>query len=104
VNHGTERCISFGGLRADHAVGTEVLRVSWVSVTKADGTVLAPRPLTGQGHGAAQSQLSRATMCKTGAARRCVSASGGLASRRALMHENAAADPRGSSVGVQLNG
>jgi DNA invertase Pin-like site-specific DNA recombinase len=27
VNHGTERCISFGGVRADHAVGTEVLRV-----------------------------------------------------------------------------
>jgi DNA invertase Pin-like site-specific DNA recombinase len=27
VNHGTQRCISFGGLRADHAVGTEVLRV-----------------------------------------------------------------------------
>src|SRR5260221_724501 len=27
VNHGTERCISFGGLRADHAVGGEVLRV-----------------------------------------------------------------------------
>jgi DNA invertase Pin-like site-specific DNA recombinase len=27
VNHGTERCISFGGLRADHAIGTEVLRV-----------------------------------------------------------------------------
>ena len=27
VNHGTERCISFGGLRADHAVGVEVLRV-----------------------------------------------------------------------------
>ena len=27
VNHGTERCISFGGLRADQAVGTEVLRV-----------------------------------------------------------------------------
>jgi hypothetical protein len=27
VNHGTERCISFGGLRADDAVGTEVLRV-----------------------------------------------------------------------------
>lgn len=27
VNHGTGRCISFGGLRADHAVGTEVLRV-----------------------------------------------------------------------------
>src|SRR6202048_3134504 len=27
VNHGTERCISFGGLRADHAVGSEVLRV-----------------------------------------------------------------------------
>src|SRR5260221_10594927 len=27
VNHGTERCISFGGLRADHAVGTEVLRL-----------------------------------------------------------------------------
>jgi DNA invertase Pin-like site-specific DNA recombinase len=27
VNHGTARCISFGGLRADYAVGTEVLRV-----------------------------------------------------------------------------
>jgi hypothetical protein len=27
VNHGTQRCISFGGLRADHAVGMEVLRV-----------------------------------------------------------------------------
>ena len=27
VNHGTTRCISFGGLRADAAVGTEVLRV-----------------------------------------------------------------------------
>jgi DNA invertase Pin-like site-specific DNA recombinase len=27
VNHGTARCISFGGLRADHAVGTEVLQV-----------------------------------------------------------------------------
>jgi DNA invertase Pin-like site-specific DNA recombinase len=27
VNHGTDRCISFGGLRADEAVGTEVVRV-----------------------------------------------------------------------------
>jgi DNA invertase Pin-like site-specific DNA recombinase len=27
VNHGTERCISFGNLRADHAVGTEVVRI-----------------------------------------------------------------------------
>ena len=27
VNHGTERCISFGGLRVDHAVGGEVLRI-----------------------------------------------------------------------------
>ena len=27
VNHGTERCISFGGLRADQAVGAEVLRI-----------------------------------------------------------------------------
>jgi DNA invertase Pin-like site-specific DNA recombinase len=27
ANHGTERCISFGSLRADHAVGMEVLRV-----------------------------------------------------------------------------
>jgi DNA invertase Pin-like site-specific DNA recombinase len=27
VNHGTERCISFGGLRADLAVGAEVLRI-----------------------------------------------------------------------------
>jgi len=24
VNHGTERCISFGGMRVDDAVGTEV--------------------------------------------------------------------------------
>ncbi len=27
VNHGTERCISFGGLRADQAVSAEVLRI-----------------------------------------------------------------------------
>jgi DNA invertase Pin-like site-specific DNA recombinase len=27
VNHGAQRCISFGGLRADHTVGAEVLRV-----------------------------------------------------------------------------
>jgi hypothetical protein len=27
VNHGTDRCISFGGLRADEAVGSEVVRV-----------------------------------------------------------------------------
>jgi DNA invertase Pin-like site-specific DNA recombinase len=27
VNHGTERCISFGGLRVDDAVGTEVVRI-----------------------------------------------------------------------------
>src|SRR5262245_62220416 len=27
VNRGTDRCISFGGLRADEAVGTEVVRV-----------------------------------------------------------------------------
>src|SRR5712675_3252925 len=27
VNHGTERCISFGGLRADQVVATEVLRI-----------------------------------------------------------------------------
>jgi len=27
VNHGAQRCISFGGLRADQAVGAEVLRV-----------------------------------------------------------------------------
>src|SRR4030095_7805321 len=27
VNHGTDRCISFGGLSADHAVGMEVLRI-----------------------------------------------------------------------------
>lgn len=27
VNHGTERCISFGSLRADHAVGAEVVRI-----------------------------------------------------------------------------
>jgi DNA invertase Pin-like site-specific DNA recombinase len=27
VNHGTKRCISFGGLRADHTVGSAVLRI-----------------------------------------------------------------------------
>jgi DNA invertase Pin-like site-specific DNA recombinase len=27
VNHGTEKCISFGSLRVDHVVGTEVVRV-----------------------------------------------------------------------------
>lgn len=27
VNHGTERCISFGGLRVDEVVGTEIVRV-----------------------------------------------------------------------------
>jgi DNA invertase Pin-like site-specific DNA recombinase len=27
LNHGTERCISFGGTRVDHAVGAEVLRI-----------------------------------------------------------------------------
>jgi hypothetical protein len=27
LNHGTERCISFGGTRVDHAVGVEVLRI-----------------------------------------------------------------------------
>ena len=27
VNHGAQRCISFGGLRADQAVGAQVLRV-----------------------------------------------------------------------------
>jgi DNA invertase Pin-like site-specific DNA recombinase len=27
VNHGTERCIAFGGLRVDEAVGTEIVRV-----------------------------------------------------------------------------
>src|SRR5580693_8563782 len=27
VNHGTERCISFGSTKADEAVGTEVMRV-----------------------------------------------------------------------------
>jgi hypothetical protein len=35
VNHGTERCISFGGLRADQAVAAEILRVlknGWASM------------------------------------------------------------------------
>jgi hypothetical protein len=27
VNHGTERCIAFGSLRADRAVGAEVVRI-----------------------------------------------------------------------------
>jgi hypothetical protein len=54
VNHGTERCISFGSLRADHAVGTEVLRV-----LKPLGVDAAVRALAAQPNetSAAQRQL-----------------------------------------------
>ena len=57
VNHGAERCISFGGLRADHAVGAEVLRV-----LKPLGVDAAVRALEAQAGGtsAAKRQLELA--------------------------------------------
>jgi hypothetical protein len=57
VNHGTARCISFGGLRADNAVGAEVLRV-----LKPLGVDAAVKALTAQTSemSAAQRQLELA--------------------------------------------
>src|SRR6202521_1986773 len=57
VNHGTERCISFGGLRADHAVGTEVLRV--LKPLGVDAAVKALEAQTGE-TSAARRQLELA--------------------------------------------
>ena len=57
VNHGTARCISFGGLRADDAVGTEVLRV--LKPLGIDAAVEALAAQTGEISGA-QRQLDLA--------------------------------------------
>jgi len=57
VNHGTARCISFGGLRADNAVGTEVLRV--LKPLGIDAAVKALAAQTGE-ISAAQRQLELA--------------------------------------------
>src|SRR5689334_2911623 len=57
VNHGTARCISFGGLRADDAVGTEVLRV--LKPLGIDAAVKALAAQTGE-TSAAQRQLDLA--------------------------------------------
>ena len=45
VNHATERCISFGGMRADQAVGAEVLRV--LKPLGVDAAIKAAETLTG---------------------------------------------------------
>jgi hypothetical protein len=57
VNHGTERCISFGGLRVDHAVGSEVLRV--LKPLDVNAAVKALEAQTGE-TSAAQRQLDLA--------------------------------------------
>src|SRR5262249_15673031 len=57
VNHGTARCISFGGLRADYTVGTEVLRV--LQPLGIDAAVKALATQTGE-ISAAQRQLDLA--------------------------------------------
>ena len=57
VNHGTERCISFGGLRVDDAVGAEVLRV--LKPLGIDAAVNALQVQTGE-TSAAQRQLELA--------------------------------------------
>ena len=57
VNHGTERCISFGGLRADDAVGAEVLRV--LKPLGIDAAINALQAQTGE-MSAAQRQLELA--------------------------------------------
>src|SRR5437588_1176614 len=57
VNHGTERCISFGGLRADDAVGAEVLRI--LKPLGIDAAVNAMQAQTGE-TSAAQRQLELA--------------------------------------------
>jgi DNA invertase Pin-like site-specific DNA recombinase len=57
VNHGTQRCISFGGLRADQAVGTEVLRV--LKPLGIDAAIKAAESLEGE-TSAARRQLELA--------------------------------------------
>ena len=57
VNHGTARCISFGGLRADNVVGAEVLRV--LKPLGIDAAVRALAAQTGE-ISAAQRQLELA--------------------------------------------
>jgi hypothetical protein len=47
MNHGTERCISFGGLRADHAIGAEVLRVLKPLGWRCNGHASRPRMRAG---------------------------------------------------------
>jgi DNA invertase Pin-like site-specific DNA recombinase len=54
VNHGTERCISFGSLRADDAVGTQVLRV-----LKPLGIDAAVKALQGQTNETSAAQRQR---------------------------------------------
>ena len=57
VNHGTQRCISFGGLRADQAVGAEVLRV--LKPLGIDAAIKAAESLEGE-TSAARRQLELA--------------------------------------------
>ena len=57
MNHGTARCISFGSLRADAAIGTEVLRV--LKPLGIDAAVKALAAQTGE-ISAAQRQLDLA--------------------------------------------
>ena len=46
VNHGTQRCISFGGMRTDQAVGVEVLRI--LKPLGVDAAIKAAETLTGE--------------------------------------------------------
>lgn len=46
VNHGTQRCISFGGMRTDQAVGAEVLRI--LKPLGVDAAIKAAETLTGK--------------------------------------------------------
>jgi hypothetical protein len=57
VNHGTQRCISFGGMRTDQAVGVEVLRI--LEPLGVDAAIKAAETLTGE-TSAARRQLELA--------------------------------------------
>lgn len=57
VNHGTQRCISFGGMRTDQAVGAEVLRI--LKPLGVDAAIKAAETLTGE-TSAARRQLELA--------------------------------------------
>ena len=57
VNHGTQRCISFGGMRTDQAVGVEVLRI--LKPLGVDAAIKAAETLTGE-TSAARRQLELA--------------------------------------------